>query len=835
MRLSTLCGLLVCLSLVAVPALAQEPPVVQPIPEDVPTSSVVIASIEVTGTDDEGTQSFVRQASGLTVGESIDLPLDPSVAEAIRNVYNLGLFSDVRIVERERTDEGAHLVIEVRPEPRLTDFSISGIPNRRANELKEKLPLLRGTPVRPGDLDRSVQIIEEYYEDRGNLLVDVNVAREIGPNNTVELVFNVDPGPRVTVGQIVVDGNEAFSDGRIRGQMKDTRERRWWRFWSRETVSEADLEEDIQRVLDFYNQRGFYDAQVLRDSIGLRNGDRPEAVVYLEVREGPRYHVRNIDWEGNTVYSDSYLSQLLGFERGDVFDKRRFEQNLYANRQSSDVASHYMNRGYMRFNLQPHIRVVPGDSVDITIEVIEGEVYEFGDINIAGNRKTNEHVIRRELYTVPGQVFSRDAIQESIRRLSQLNYFTQESLMAGPSVDIDDARRVVDLTYRVEEAGSDQLELSGTWGRFGLILMLRFSFNNFSTSQMFDADGWRPIPTGDGQRLSLGVQTNGTFYQSYSLSFTEPWFRGRPTPVGFSLSYSRYGSGGSQYFYGPMMGPGFDMSLETAAASVFMERRLRWPDDRFSTATTLRYQYYNYQVPEEEDTRSQLPRGVSQVVAVEQSLTRSSLDHPMFPTSGSFARASVEVSPPISNFIQYHKWRLRTNWNMPLSRSVSLGVGADYGYLGSLTGERVDFDRFVVGGSPFDTQGFQANFGQDFIYMRGYPATAIGPRWRGDPVGGTILNKYTSELRWMAVQSPQLSLAPYLFLDAANTWDNFQAYNPSQLYRSAGVGARLFLPIIGMIELVYGYNFDEFAPVNRSQHEGTNRWFFQFTLGQGFN
>lgn len=834
MRLSTLCGLLTFVLTVNV-AVAQQP-LITPPPVDGPlVSSIVVAEVAVEGVEDEGTRSFVRQASGIQVGDSLDLPLDPAVAEAIRNVYNLGLFSDVRIVETERSAEGVHLEIQVRSEPRLAEFRIEGIPNRRANELREKMPLLRGTPVRPGDLDRSKQIIAEYYEGRGNLLVDVDVSRALGPDNTVDLVFHVDPGPRVTVGQIVVDGNEAFSDSRIRGQMKNTRERRWWRFWSRETVSEEELEEDVQRVLDYYNQRGFYDARVVRDSIGVRNGDGAEAVVYLEVHEGPQYHVRTIEWEGNTVYSDAYLTQALGFERGDVFNQRQLEQNLFANRQSSDVASLYMNRGYMRFNVQPHIRVVPGDSLDLRIEVMEGDVYEFGDISIAGNTKTNEHVIRRELYTVPGQVFSREAIQESIRRLSQLNYFSQESLSQGPSVEIDDARRVVDLTYRVEEAGSDQLELSGTWGRFGLILMLRFSFNNFSTSKMLDADGWRPVPTGDGQRLSLGVQTNGSFYQSYSLSFTEPWFRGRPTPVGFSLMYSRYGSGGSQYFYGPVASPQSQTSLETAAASVFMERRLRWPDDKFSTATTFRYQYYNYDVADTLALRSRLPAGVSQVVSVEQSLTRNSLDHPIFPTAGSYARASVEVSPPVSNFIQYHKWRLRTNWNVPLSRSISLGVGADYGYLGSLTGDRVDFDRFVIGGSPFDTQGFSTNFGQDFIYMRGYPATAIGPRFRGDPVGGVILNKYTSELRWMAVQSPQLSASPYLFMDAANTWDNFQAFNPSQLYRSAGAGVRLFLPIIGMIELVYGYNFDEFAPVNRSQHDGSNRWFFQFTLGQGFN
>lgn len=796
---------------------------------------VTIIGISVVGVEGEGTRSFVLQAAGLSVGETLIIPGDPALADAIRNVFDLGLFSDVKIVESDRDEEGIHLEIQVREEPRLADFTIQGVRNRHARDLSEESPLLRGTTVRPGDVERTRQIITDYYYDRGYMLAEVDVAQSVSETGQVQLDFHVQRGPRVEVDEIIVEGNEEISDRRIRRRMQDTKEDRWWRFWRASTFNQDEFEDDLDRVIEYYNQRGFYDAQVLRDSVALLNGDDPRVNVKLVLREGPQYHIRNVEWDGNTVYSDQFLSQALGFERGDVFDQSRMDQNLFGNRQSSDVASLYMNRGYMRFNLVPSITVVEGDSLDINLDVTEGDVYEFGEINILGNTKTNEHVIRRELYTVPGQTFSREAITESIRRLSQLNYFTQESLAAGPGVEIDDSRRVVDLTYRMEEQGSDQLELSGTWGRFGLILMLRFSFNNFSSSKMFDADGWRPVPTGDGQRLSVGVQTNGTFYQSYSLSFTEPWFRGRPTPVGFSLSYSRFGSGGSNYFYGPYASAAGNESLSTISGSVFMERRLTWPDDKFSTATTLRYQYYNYDVPDSLGTRYFLPRGTSQVVAIQQSLTRNSEDHPMFPMSGSYNRLSVEVSPPLSNFIQYHKWRFRSRWNVPMASQISLGLNADYGYVGSLTGDRVDFERFVVGGSPFDTQYSGASYVRDFVYMRGYPSTAISPRFEDEAVGGTILNKYGAELRWVAVQSPQLSASPYLFAEAGNTWDSFSSYNPSQLYRSAGAGVRLFLPIVGMLELSYGYNFDEFVPVQRSQHDGSRRWFFQFTLGQGFN
>jgi outer membrane protein insertion porin family len=582
-------------------------------------------------------------------------------------------------------------------------------------------------------------------------------------------------------------------------------------------------------VVDFYRERGYYDAQIVRDSFYVDAEDgRPEVIVELEVREGAQYHIRNIEWEGNTVIPEDVLSASLGFSPGDVYNSQKLEQNLFMNRSSTDVASLYMNRGHMRFNVQPTIRVVEGDSLDIHLDVFEGDVYAFGTIDIAGNTKTKEHVVRRELYTVPGQTFSRESIQESMRRLSQLQYFDAESMAAGPGIEIDEGRKTVDLKYNLEEVGSDQLELSGTWGRFGLILMLRFGFNNFSAQNLFNKDAWKPLPSGDGQKLSVGLQTNGRYYQSYSLSFTEPWYRGRPTPVGFSLSHSRLGGGGYMGF-GARSG-----SFTTSSVRTFYERRLKWPDDFFSASTSLGYQYYDNGRGEDR-FYSFLPAGMSQEVTVQQSFSRSSLDNPMFPMRGSQMQFSVQVAPPVPGFIQYHKWRFKTDWNVPIAPKLTLAVGTDYGVIGSLTGRPVTFERFDVGGSPFETQGLYT-FGSDIVYMRGYPRSAIGPRREDEAVGGTILNKYTSELRWLAIQSPQLQAAPYLFLDAANTWNDFRSYNPASLYRSAGMGVRLFLPIIGMLELTYGYNFDEFTPLSylRSRHDGSNRWYFQFSLGQGF-
>ena len=499
---------------------------------------------------------------------------------------------------------------------------------------------------------------------------------------------------------------------------------------------------------------------------------------------------------------------------------QKLEQNLFANARSADVASLYMNRGYMRFNAQPSLTVTDGDSLDLHFDVFEGTVYKFGEITIAGNVKTREHVIRRELYTIPGQTFSRDAIQESMRRLAQLSYFNQEMLGAGPAVNIDEAHKEVDLNYALEEVGSDNLQLSGTYASTGLILQLGFTFNNFSLQNLLDRSSWRPLPAGDGQQLGVNIQTNGIGYQSYSLRFTEPWYRGKPRPVGISLSYAHID--GSYYSSSDPNG-----ALNTFSAQVFHDRRLQWPDDKFSLSTGLRYQFYDNRV-----AITTLPQGLSREIVLQQGLSRSSLDHPVFPSRGSHMQLTLDLALPIEEFIQYHKWRFKTAWNVPLAPKLSVGFATDYGYIGSLTGEAVAFQRFNVGGSPFDTQGVNTFYGQDIVYMRGYPAQSIGPRRDGDPVGGRILNKYTSELRWTAVQTPQLTAAPYLFLDAANTWDHFSSYRPGELYRSAGLGARLMLPMLGMIELTYGYHFDAFVPLN--DDDGMPGWRFQFSLGQGF-
>lgn len=793
----------------------------------------VIQEIQVEGIEQERTQQLIVQSSGLSIGQEIALPAGDVVAEAVRSIYDLGQFSDVRIYREEQQGNGITLVIEVTPEPALASYTLEGIKGGDREELREKLPLLVGQPVRPSDQARSKQIIKNFYNEKGYLRTEVDVVREDLGDEQVSLTFNVDRKEEIEVHRIRFLGNERFDDGDLRGAMEETRENRWWRFWKGENFKRDAYEEDLNRVMEYYREHGYYDAQILRDSVYAMG--KEGLGIDVEVREGNRYYVRNVEWEGNTVFPDRVLSEELGLEEGEAYNGKALTTNLRGGQQRQGVLGLYMDQGYMRANVQPSVRVVGDDSLDITMDVQEGDIYTFGDITISGNTKTKDYVIRRELYTVPGQRFSRSSIQESIRRLNQLNYFTQESLSGGPDISVDEQNKQANLSYSVEETGSDQLQLSGTFGRFGLILQLGFQFNNFSAQNLFDASAWRPLPSGDGQKLNVNVRTNGSFYQNYSLSFTEPWFGGTPTPVGGSVSYSKY----TRSIYGTRTTGVEGGKFQNASATFFVRQRLDWPDDKFQVGTRLGYQLYNNRgrdrdTGEEVGLFSSVPHGVNQSINVRQTLTRNSVDNPMFPRTGSNVELSLEVAPPIKNLVQYHKWRFKTKWNVPIGENFSIGMGTDFGYIGSITGETVQFERFEVGGTAFDYSG--VNYGTDPVFMRGYPRGVVGPltRQRGDlqPQGGRVLEKYSAEFRFMAVESQQLRARPYLFVDAANTWSSLDAYNPSNLYRSAGLGVKLFLPIVGMIEFNYGYNFDQYVPLEQGDR-GTPGWTFQFSLGQG--
>ena len=803
------------------------------------TSQYVIRTISVEGIENQRKRKFVIQSSGLSSGQSITLPSGDAIAEAVRSIYDLRLFSDVAIHQQNVDGNRVDLVIEVVPEPVLTSYEMTGIRGRHEDDLKEKIPLVTGRPVRPSDVERTKQVIRDFYNEKGYLRTTVDVKRTQNNVGNVRLTFSVDRKKEMEVERIRFSGNQRFDDGDLRGAMEETKENRWWRIWSGEKFKRGAYEDDLNKVIDYYRERGYYDAQIVSDSVYYIGKDG--VAIDVSVKEGDQYFVKSIDWKGNTVFDDETLTQRLGLREGEVYNAVAMEKNLQGNQQGSDVKGLYMDRGYMRARIRPTVRVAGEDSLALSFDVREGDVYEFGDIQITGNTKTNDYVIRRELLTVPGQRFSRSAIQESIRRLSQLSYFSKQSLKGGPDLSVNEDSKTADLTYDVEEVGSDQLELSGTFGQFGIVLQLGFTFNNFSAQNFFDGSAWRPLPSGDGQKLSVNIRTNGRFYQNYSMSFTEPWFGGNPTPVGGSVSYSRYTRG---VFNSRRSGVNNGL-FQRASTSLFVRQRLDWPDKNFQTGTSVRYNLYRNRGFVTNDNGEQqnvgliqgsIPPGRSQSISLQQSLTRNSLDNPRFPRSGSQVRLSAEVAPPVGGFESYHKWKLNTKWNVPLGDNFSFGVATNFGYIGEIGGREVQFERFEVGGTAFDYQG--RNFGTDPVYVRGYPRGSIGPSVRTrdgqlQPRGARVLNKYTSEFRWMAVQSKQLQARPYLYLDAVGAWEDLNSYSPGNLYRSTGIGVKLFLPIVGTLEFNYGYNFDRFTPVSGSDAQGTPSWTFQFSIGQG--
>lgn len=772
-----------------------------------------LVDIRVVGVDSEEMARFIKRASGLVVGQKVTVPGDPVFSEVIHALYRLDLFSDVKIVERRRQGRGLFLDLVVTMAPRLAGLKFEGISEKHATRLRNRVPLYENNRIRPGDVERAIGIIQRYFEEEGYPLVDVGLRKE-GGDGEERLTFVVNPGPRVAVGEIHITGNHAIDTGALLDQMKTTRPRAWWQFWKKSRFTAGGYREDLSRILDLYHEQGYIDARIVRDKTYLR-GTPPARVVEVAIEEGPRYTIRSIQWEGNTVLSDEELTRILGLRPGQVYNGKRVEEALNSGGMAPDVTGMYLDRGYLRFQAAPRIRVVPGDSVDLVFDLVEGDVYHFGQVGVAGNRITRDHVVRRELLTIPGRPFSRTAIQQSLLNLVRLGYFTQESLGAGPDIRVDEEHRAVDVTYRVEDQVKNPFSIGGSYSD-GLILQLGFNFNNFSLRNVFRPRRWHPFPTGDGQALSLSLQTTGGDYQRFDLSFTEPWFRARPNPLGLSVSYARIANG----FRADDDNVG---SLESWSTRIFHDRHL---SPSLTLSSGVRYRYYDNR-----GWSTVLPDGRSHELVWAESLTHSTLDNPMFPRRGLLARLSMELAPRISE-VQYHKWRFTGNWAHALGPAFSLNFSAELGYIGSLTGRKVAFQRFLVGGSPFDAAGFDTFYGQDIVYMRGYPARAIGTREDGVAVGGQVLNHYAAELGWMAVSKPALVAMPYLFFEAANAWDRLESWQPGDLFRAVGGGVRFNLPMLGLVEFSYGYNLDRFEPIR--SHDGSRRWRFQFTMGRRF-
>ena len=772
----------------------------------------------------------VKLFSGLKVGDKITIPGE-RIGKAIRAIWDQRLFTDVRMEEAEIRGSTIFLNIIVTENPQLASYGFGGTVSRsEGDKLREAINLVRGQQVNDAVKVNAVGAVSKYFTEKGYLKATARVVenRDTTLENSVRLQVLVEKGPRVKIKDINFHGNENLKDSKLRRAMKSTKRKRWYNLFGSSKFKRTDYRADKLKLIDLYNEKGYRNAAITRDTMRFVSPNKIAIDITLD--EGNQFYFRNIDFTGNTKYSTDTLVRLMGIKRGDVYNKKKLDSRLYMNPSGVDISSLYMDRGYLSFNPDP-IERVEGDSIDLEIRIREGKQYRVRDITITGNTKTFDHVIRREIRTRPGDLFDRSEVIRSQQQLISLGFFDPAQVGVNPRPD--PRTGMVDLDYTVAEKPSDRLELSGGYGGGRVLVSLGLSFTNFSVRKMFDKKAWTPLPAGDGQTLSLRAQTNGTYYQSYSLSFIEPWLGGRkPTSLSMGGYYTRQTNGVSRD------NPIFQ-ELGIIGGSIGLGKRLKWPDDYFFMNLTGSYQQYRLN---NWNSLFAFSNGTSNVYALQLRFARRSIAEPFWITQGSETGISVKATPPFSafspetnynelptseqyNLAEFHKWKFTSQWFTKLTRSKSkhdlvLMGRIGYGFIGRYTSRKGDspFERFYLGGSGLT--GFQLD-GREIIALRGYDDLSLSPNF-----GSFFVNKYTAELRFPVSLNPQATIFALGFAEAANAFNSIDRYDPFKVYRSAGIGLRLFLPMFGPMGLDYGWRFDD-VPGQPNMAKSQ----FHFTLG----
>lgn len=787
-----------------------------------------VLGIEVTGLT-ATREDFVISQLGFGEGSTITVPGD-QIPAAIERLYQTGLFSDIQIIQTRSTPEGIYLEVRVQEQPRLQSYSIRGVKNSQRNDLRDRLTLIPGFAVTTSMKVQAANTIKRFYKEKGywNTQVDVSTGRRDTVRNRVPLYFDVEPGEKLEIKEVNFEGNSEYTDRELTKELGTIKEDKWWKFFSKKLYKVAEYETAKQNLRDFYASNGYIDFRVLEDTVYTFPYTQKRLYVFrtpatglkinMRVEEGPQYKVRDINFQGNAVFPDEQLKDILSFKKGDVFNQVKFTDKLRGTQSGNDINSLYKNSGYLFATIEPRIEVVAEDSVDLTINIVEDEVATIEQVNFTGNTKTHDDVIRRTLRTIPGNTYDQSQVIRTIRELGTLGYFRPETI--NPQLNPDREDKTVDITYSLDESQStDNFEFSGGYGggNIGVILSARVNFNNFSLQRAVRGEGWNPVPSGDGQKLSLGAQVSGRGYQSYNISFQEPWLGGKPNSLGVNLSYDLINYSN------------IDEKNQLFSGSVSLGRRLKWPDDYFSQQTVLSYQLYDVT-----GGRTFLAEGTSNILSLKEIIERNSVGpSPISPTRGSKIRLSAEIAPPLSGFSQFYKIKGLYENHTRLVGDFILTNSIEYGYLGYLAeGQRSNFKRFVLGGTQLQQR---QSFVTDNIDLRGFPGgrtQSISPRTvDGREIGGRLFSKYSMELRIAAVQEQQIQVIPYTFFDAGNAYRNFEDFAPFNVKRAAGLGMRIYLPILGLVDLSYGYRLDGIEGVN---NVNAGEWEFLFNLGAPF-
>jgi outer membrane protein insertion porin family len=773
--------------------------------------------------------AVIRNVSGLEPGRRITIPGD-DITQALEKLWGQGLFSDVKVTAVRIDGTEIDLDIWLQEPPRLSVLTIEGLKRSETRDLEEMLRLRTGSTITENVLNNTRNIIEKHFIEKGffNTSIDIKVEDDPSLPNRVRLNIDVDKNERVRISDIYFQGNETFSDGRLRRVMKNTKKRNLNIFKSSKYVG-PDFREDKESLIRFYNENGYRDATIISDTLYFTDDNRIN--IAMEIDEGSQYFFRDITWVGNTKFPSEYLSAVLNIEKGEIYDPVKLEKRL---RQDEDaVSSVYLDDGYLFFSVVPVEVNIDNDSVDLEMRIREGDQARINRVLITGNTKTNEHVIRREIRTKPGELFSKTALIRSVRELSNLGHFDPERLVPNPIPNPSDG--TVDIEYIVEEKANDQLEISGGWGAGMLIGTLGVRFSNFSTSNFFKRDAWRPLPSGDGQTLSIRAQSNGSYYQAYNLTFVEPYLGGtKPNSLSVSLFHTiqtnRFNRRQQEW-----------NSIKISGGSIGMGRRLNWPDDFFTLYNEVSIQ--NYNLDDWIGGQFLFTNGTSNNLSFRTSFGRSSIDQPIYPRRGNSFNLTLQITPPYSllnnrdysempntekyKWVEYHKWTFKSNWYTSLAGDLILSTSAQFGILGHFNSDigPSPFESFDLGGDGMS--GYNL-YGRETIGLRGYENGSLTPIVRGHKAGN-IYNKFNMELRYPVSTNPSAFIYPLVFVEAGNAWYDFSDFNPFAIKRSAGVGLRAFLPMFGLLGIDWAYGFDEIPG-----RPGANKGQFHFVLGQQF-
>ncbi len=774
---------------------------------------------------------ILKSSAGLIAGDSVYLPSD-FIANAISRLWSQRFFSDVKI-GAEIEGDNLDLQVFLQERPRVMNWKFEGINKGKQKDLLEKLKLKRGGALSDYIIDKNIKLIKAYWAEKGfrNAEVDVRIENDSVRPQAVTVIFGIDKKDKVKIGKINFRGNEQFTDKRLRRTFKKTHQKSI-NFLRNTKLNESDFEDDKELLIDFYNSHGYRNATVVRDSIYPIDSRR--LGIDIEVSEGNKYYIRNVSWVGNSVYETEELQRMFGISKGETYDKKTMHKRLGIQKETDleamSVSSLYQNNGYLMSQIEPAETIVGPDSIDIEVKVFEGKQFTINNVGITGNQRVNDEVIRREMSIYPGELYDRSLLMRTLRLLGSMGHFNPENI--APDIR-PVSNELVDINWALEEQASDQFNIAGGWGSGTFVGSVGITLNNLSIRNFFKKGAWRPYPMGQNQRLSISGQTNGTYYKALSLSFTDPWLGGRK-PNSFTLQ-AHFSDQNDAYYVWQKSTRHF----RTYGAAAGLGKRLTWPDPYFTLYAEASYERYSLK----NWYSFIMENGSSNLLSFKVVLARNSVDQPIYPRRGSEFSASVQATLPYSlwdgknyssptmsdqeryRWIEFHKWQFKAQWFQALTRNSNLVLmlRAEMGYLGSYNKHKVSpFERFEVGGDGMT--GYNM-YGIDIISMRGYEDGALDP----GNYYSCGYNKYTAELRYPVILKPSSQIYVLGFLEGGNAFDSWRDFSPFKIKRSAGFGVRLYLPVVGMLGIDWGYGFD--PPANSTKKSGSQ---FHFVMGQQF-